>query len=129
MEAVGRVQGGGARAMSKVQLVQAAHEFEAQMMKELIRPMTRCDEDGSEMGPGRALSEFAGEALGQALSRGGGFGIANRILASLSRNETDCESGPILGKPGDRIAKDLKFPDGWPIVSSGRIVYGDPEQR
>ena len=63
-------------------LVRAAHEFEAQMMKELLKPMT--DADGLDgrgrrlgFGSGGALGEFASEALGQALSEQGGFGIAN----------------------------------------------------
>jgi Rod binding domain-containing protein len=78
-------------------LEQAAHEFEAQMMKELIRPMARFDED-EETGSGGALTDFGGEMLGQALSQAGGFGIASRIVASLSRNETECTSASV---PGD----------------------------
>lgn len=109
MQAIGRVEGGAERGRAVGQLVRAAHEFEAQLMKELIRPMTRSDEDGDAIGSGRALSEFAGEALGQALSRAGGFGIANRVVASLSRTETDCESGSIPGMPGDCAVTDLKF--------------------
>ena len=76
-------------------LVRAAHEFEAQMMQELLRPMTSRDDltgddDGSGMelgsgsGSGGALADFASEALGQALSEHGGFGIANRIVRELS---------------------------------------------
>lgn len=70
-------------------LSHAAHEFEAQMMKELIRPMTRSDDDSEDSGSGGALSDFAGEVLGQSLSGSGGFGIADSILAVLSRIETD----------------------------------------
>jgi Rod binding domain-containing protein len=79
-------------------LVRAAHEFEAQMMKELLRPITQQDEGGNETGYGGALSEFAGEALAQSLSRAGGIGMGNRIMASLSRTETDCGSGSVAGK-------------------------------
>lgn len=75
----------------KQRLEGAAHEFEAQMMKELLKPMTRLDEDGDE-GSGGALTELAGEALGRSLSKAGGFGIADRILASLSRSETSSPS-------------------------------------
>jgi Rod binding domain-containing protein len=79
-------------------LVRAAHEFEGQMMKQLLQPMLQGDglgaedDDGSGLGlgsgsgSGGALSEFASEALGQALSERGGFGIANRIISELSRN-------------------------------------------
>jgi Rod binding domain-containing protein len=73
-------------------LVRAAHEFEGQMMKELLKPMTGGDaltgaQDGdSDSGAGSevALSEFASEALGQALSQRGGFGIADKIVRELS---------------------------------------------
>ena len=78
-----------ARAESRagLRLSNAAHEFEAQMMKELLRPMTRSeDEDG--LGAGGALTEFAGDALGQSLSRAGGFGIAEAIVTDLSRSGT-----------------------------------------
>lgn len=74
-------------------LVAAAHEFEAQMMKELLKPMTGQDslisEDeggGGDAGGMGTLGEFASEALGQALSRAGGFGIADRIVSELSHS-------------------------------------------
>ncbi|MGD0800260.1 MAG: hypothetical protein ABR906_02980 [Terracidiphilus sp.] len=70
-------------------LVRAAHEFEAQMMKELMKPLTASnspdgEEDGSSSGAGGALEEFASEALGRALSDHGGFGIASSIMRELS---------------------------------------------
>jgi hypothetical protein len=83
-------------------LVHAAHEFEAQMMKELLAPMTGSDplfgdpddDDGGDggsglalgsgSGSGGALADFASEALGQALSERGGFGIANKIIRQLA---------------------------------------------
>jgi Rod binding domain-containing protein len=74
-------------------LVRAAHEFEGQMMKELLKPMTGGDvlagddgDDDSSAGSSGALGEFASEALGQALSERGGFGIANRIVHELSHS-------------------------------------------
>jgi Rod binding domain-containing protein len=83
-------------------LVRAAHEFEGQMMKELLQPMTRGDaltgaEDDSEAGAGSggALGEFASEALGQALSARGGFGIANKIIRELSHSGNRRESGKV----------------------------------
>ena len=68
-------------------LIQAAHEFEAQLMKELLKPMTTgtsLDAEESNADKGTVLSDFATEALGQALSRQGGLGIATSILHSLS---------------------------------------------
>jgi len=69
-------------------LVKAAHEFEAQMMKELLKPMTDSGlstGEGEEDASGGALREFASEAFGKALSEQGGFGIATEILRSLGR--------------------------------------------
>lgn len=70
-------------------LVHAAHEFEAQLMKELLKPMTASDgltgdEDDSGAGAGGVLGEFATEALGRALSEQGGLGIASSIVRKLS---------------------------------------------
>jgi hypothetical protein len=76
-------------------LVKAAHEFEAQLMKELMAPLTRGasvpvvggdgagDDEEVESGSSGALAEFAAETLGHALSVAGGFGIANRILGEI----------------------------------------------
>jgi Rod binding domain-containing protein len=76
-------------------LVQAAHEFEAQMMKELLRPLTRVEDhdgDDSDVGSGGALADFAVEALGQSLSTRGGLGIATSIVHSLSHIESASRS-------------------------------------
>jgi Rod binding domain-containing protein len=73
-------------AVPQPRLAKAAHEFEAQLMKELLKPMT-ADEglfsEGGDAGDG-ILGEFGGEALGRALSEHGGLGIANSIVRSLS---------------------------------------------
>ncbi len=85
-----------AQAGPSPKLVHAAHEFEGQMMKELLQPMTGKDVllgeegDGEQgTGSGGALGEFAAEALGQALSARGGFGIADRIVKELSHRTAD----------------------------------------
>lgn len=85
-------------------LVKAAHEFEAQMMKELIKPMNQrsslTGDDGdsdSDSGSGGALGEFASEALGRALSEGRGFGLANQIVKELSHSGTQTTTRPVTG--------------------------------
>lgn len=70
-------------------LVKAAHEFESQLMKELLKPMTSSDglagtEDDSGSGSNNALGEFASDALGKAISEHGGLGIANQIISHFS---------------------------------------------
>ncbi len=83
-------------------LVRAAHEFEGQMMKELLKPMTSGDaltgiegDADSDAGSGGALGEFAAEALGQSLSERGGFGIADRIIKDLSHSGNQPGSGKV----------------------------------
>jgi Rod binding domain-containing protein len=84
--------------------VRAAHEFEAQMMKELIKPLNRgssltgTDAAGDDdSGSNGALGEFASEALGQALSEHGGFGIASSIVKQLSRASNQNGTSPVTG--------------------------------
>jgi Rod binding domain-containing protein len=82
-------------------LVHAAHEFEAQMMKELLKPMTGSDgltgeDSDASTGSGGAMGEFASEALGRALSERGGFGIATSILHSVSRSEKTSQYEPVI---------------------------------
>jgi Rod binding domain-containing protein len=83
-------------------LVRAAHEFEGQMMKELLKPMTADDsltgeEDNPGSGSSGALGEFASEALGKALSERGGFGIANQIVKELSHSGNQHGTGKVTG--------------------------------
>jgi Rod binding domain-containing protein len=78
-----------AQATPQPRLVRAAHEFEAQMMEELLKPLTGTsgldgEEDDSATGSGGALGQFASEALGRGLSEQGGFGIANSIVRELT---------------------------------------------
>jgi Rod binding domain-containing protein len=87
-------------------LVHAAHEFEAQMMKELLKPMTESDaltgdDEGADgvldsgAGSGGTLGEFASESLGKALSERGGFGIANSIVSQLSHSGNHGKTGTV----------------------------------
>jgi Rod binding domain-containing protein len=83
-------------------LVRAAHEFEAQMMQELMKPMTHGssltgEDDDSASGSGGALGEFATEALGRGLSERGGFGIARSVLEDLSHSGHKTADGKVTG--------------------------------
>jgi Rod binding domain-containing protein len=105
VEAVGRVvpenaELGQSPGGVSPRLAKAAHEFEGQLMQELLKPMTNSDaltgedSDGdSDAGSGGALGDFATEALGQALSQHGGFGIANRILKELGHAGNNLHGG------------------------------------
>jgi Rod binding domain-containing protein len=86
-------------------LVRAAHEFEAQMMKELIKPLNQSDaltgtesDNDDDSGSNGALGEFASEALGRALSEGGGFGIASSIVKQLTPKSNHNGTVPVTGE-------------------------------
>ena len=116
MQAISTATSGTSQpASAEPRLVKAAHEFEAQMMKELLKPMTGKDaltgEDGKEEDSyaNGALGDFASEALGQALSSGGGFGIAKRILQDLSHSGHSANSGTVTANlHGNTVLKPLK---------------------
>jgi flagellar protein FlgJ len=113
MQSIGAAAVGPAENHSVPQprLVRAAHEFEAQMMQELMKPLnhgsslTGADSDGDDdSGSGGALGEFASEALGRAMSEHGGFGIASSIVKQLSGQENKQVNSPEDGKGNHRKA-------------------------
>jgi Rod binding domain-containing protein len=95
---------GSTQPIPQTRLVSAAHEFEAQMMKELLKPMTSAseltggEEDDAISGSTGALGEFASEALGRALSEHGGFGIADSIVQNLSQSGNSTEPAKVTEK-------------------------------
>ena len=85
------VAAAGTQATPQPRLVHAAHEFEAQMMKELLKPLAQSSGltgDDSDAGSAGALGEFATESLAQAMSQQGGLGIATQLIHSLSHSGT-----------------------------------------
>ena len=80
--------GEAAGSNSQPRLIRAAHEFEGQMLKELLKPLIAGDGlTGEEADSSKGiLGEYASEALGKALSEQGRFGIADRILHDLSHS-------------------------------------------
>jgi Rod binding domain-containing protein len=105
---------GQATNTSSPRFVRAAQEFEAQMMKELLKPMAcqdallgDADDDGGDAG---ALGEFASEALGQAISRNGGFGIAGRIVQEISRSGHLAANGKTgVNRPGKSPISTIEY--------------------
>jgi Rod binding domain-containing protein len=72
-------------------LKSAAHEFEASLMQEFLKPLQHnslfapdksdgSDDSGDDQGSSAALMSFGSEAMAKAISERGGFGIANKIL-------------------------------------------------
>jgi Rod binding domain-containing protein len=90
-------------AQPEPRLVKAAHEFEGQLMKELLRPMVRAFSIAADpdSGSGGTMTDFAAEALGQALSIRGGLGIADRILRDVGANPDNPR--PDVGRGGGEL--------------------------
>jgi Rod binding domain-containing protein len=95
-------------------LIRSAHEFEAQMMQEMLKPLTSGNDlDGEEnetsSGSGGALGAFASEALGQGLSEHGGFGIATHILQQLAPKGNTSVTTQVTGElHGNTVMKTYK---------------------
>jgi peptidoglycan hydrolase FlgJ len=97
-------------------LERSAHEFEASLMAELLKPLQEGDaltgEDTADggAGSGGALAGFASESFARAISERGGFGIANRILHQLERSD-----GGARDRNENPVQKGLKLSGSQPI--------------
>src|ERR1700751_1630422 len=76
-------------------LVSAAHEFEASLMKEFLKPLQHdslfADEgnkdDDDTSGSAETLMSYGAEWMAKAISEHGGFGIARKILDHFKQTE------------------------------------------
>lgn len=71
----------------QAKLVDAAQQFEAMMLQEMLKPM-RGEEDswgGEENGDNASdtIKSFGTEAFAKAISKGGGFGIAKQVVSQV----------------------------------------------
>lgn len=97
----------------KPKLIKSAHEFEASLMSELLKPLQHdslFSEDGSDdsSGSGSALADFASESLGKAMSEAGGFGIADQILKHFGvgkNSKTSVQSASNLSDGSTELLK------------------------
>ncbi|MHB1022541.1 MAG: hypothetical protein ACYC46_06280 [Acidobacteriaceae bacterium] len=80
-------------------LEKAAHEFEASMMQELLKPMRAKDPlfsaDSSMAGGGDDSGDSAGvmadygtQVMAEAISQSGGLGIAKQVITQVERDES-----------------------------------------
>ncbi|MDQ2834009.1 MAG: rod-binding protein [Acidobacteriota bacterium] len=73
----------------KSKLVDAAQQFEASMLQELLKPMQSSenswggDSAGSD-GSFDTIRSFGTEAVAKAIAQGGGFGIAKQVVAQVT---------------------------------------------
>ena len=70
-------------------LVDAAQQFEATMLQELLKPMQHehsswGGEEKSDDSASDTISSFGTEAIAKAISKGGGFGIAKQIVSKVT---------------------------------------------
>ena len=105
-------------------LVAAAHQFEASLMTELLKPLSSGDVFGGDEasggaaggvgtlsdltasadGSGGALMSFGSEALAKAISEKGGLGIARRVLDHFEE-AASAKEGVGGAQPGGEAAK------------------------
>jgi hypothetical protein len=100
------IKGADSMSADNPKLVSAAHEFEASLMQEFLKPLQHdplfdSGEDGGidgvEGGSSGALMSFGSEALAKAISERGGFGIATKILDHF-RTHMESSSSVSSGK-------------------------------
>jgi peptidoglycan hydrolase FlgJ len=73
----------------QAKLVDAAQQFEATMLQELLKPLQHGQNnwDGDEKSDDSStdsVSSFGTEAVAKAISKGGGFGIAKQIVSKVT---------------------------------------------
>ncbi|HVT99296.1 MAG TPA: hypothetical protein VHE33_17470 [Acidobacteriaceae bacterium] len=77
----------------------AAHEFEACLIKEFLKPLqqdalyAKKGDNGGDDDSGNALLSFGSEALARSISERGGFGIAAKIIEHLGPGKDKAGAG------------------------------------
>jgi Rod binding domain-containing protein len=78
-----------AEEQKQAKLVDAAQQFEATMLQQLLKPMQYGQsswggEEKSDDTASDTISSFGTEAIAKAISKGGGFGIAKQIVSKVT---------------------------------------------
>jgi Rod binding domain-containing protein len=90
-----------ATALPNPKLESAAHEFEASLMQEFLKPLQHdslfADEeskgDDDTSGSAGTLMSYGAEAMAKSISEHGGFGIARRILDHFKATAGSSQAG------------------------------------
>jgi peptidoglycan hydrolase FlgJ len=75
----------------QAKLADAAQQFEATMLQELLKPMQHGQdswgggEEKSDDSASDTISSFGSEAIAKAFSKKGGFGIAKQIISKVTQ--------------------------------------------
>lgn len=87
----------------QAKLVDAAQQFEAMMLQEMLKPMRGGqdswggDEGGNSDSASDTISSFGTEAFAKAISKGGGFGIARQVVSQIQREHPQNSEKKTLG--------------------------------
>ena len=78
------------QSQKQAKLVDAAQQFEAMMLQELLKPMQHGqsswgEEEKSDDSASDTMSSFGTESIAKAISKGGGFGIAQRVVEQVAK--------------------------------------------
>ncbi|MBB5338504.1 hypothetical protein [Tunturiibacter gelidoferens] len=84
----------------QAKLVDAAQQFEATMLQELLKPMQHGqsswgEEEKNDDSASDTMSSFGTESIAKAISKGGGFGIARSVVKQITKeHQQDSERKP-----------------------------------
>jgi peptidoglycan hydrolase FlgJ len=86
----------------QAKLVDAAQQFEATMLQELLKPMQHGQDSwgGDEKSDDTTfdtLSSFGSETMAKAISKGGGFGIARQVVSQIASKHKQMSQKTIIG--------------------------------
>src|SRR5664280_128430 len=89
-------------------LTDAAQQFEGMLWQEMLKPRREhgfCQEEGDEdndnkegSGFGDTLSSFGTEAVATAIAKGGGLGLAKRVVEQVEGEKVAHEAGVVAGE-------------------------------
>ena len=82
-------QEGAIEGQKQAKLVDAAQQFEATMLQELLKPLQHgrdawAEEVKDDDSASDTISSFGTEAIAKAISKGGGFGMAKQIVSKVT---------------------------------------------
>ena len=97
----------------QAKLTDAAQQFEATMLQELLKPMQHGqnswgEDEKSDDSSTDSISSFGTEAVAKAISKGGGFGIAKQIVSKVTlererNSEKKTSSTKVQESEADRV--------------------------
>jgi flagellar protein FlgJ len=90
------------QAQKQAKLVDAAQQFEAAMLQELLKPMQHGQsswggDEKSDDSASDTMSSFGTESIAKAISKGGGFGIARSVVKEVTRENQQHSEKKTLG--------------------------------